>query len=153
MSDLRDLYQQTILDHTKRPRNFHEVTDANHRANGHNPLCGDKLTVYLKIRNDTVEDVGFVGAGCAISTASASMMTEAIKGKRIADIAPIFDSFHSMVTAPLSTAPSEEQLESLGKLAVFSGVREFPVRVKCATLAWHTLQAALKDAGAPVSTE
>lgn len=153
MSDLRDLYQQTILDHTKRPRNFHEVPDANHRANGHNPLCGDKLTVYLKIQNDIIQDAGFVGAGCAISTASASMMTEMIKGKKVADIAPLFENFHSMVTAPIGVEPDEQRLESLDKLAVFSGVREFPVRVKCATLAWHTLQAALKDARGPVSTE
>ncbi len=153
MSDLRDLYQQTILDHTKRPRNFHELTDANHRANGHNPLCGDKLTVYLKIHNDIIQDAGFVGAGCAISTASASMMTEMIKGKRVAEIAPLFENFHSLVTAPVDMEPDEQRLEALDKLAVFSGVREFPVRVKCATLAWHTLQAALKDVGGPVSTE
>ncbi len=153
MSDLRDLYQQTILDHTRRPRNFHDMAEANHTADGHNPLCGDKLTVYLKITNDTIEDISFVGAGCAISTASASMMTETLKGKKIAEVAPLFENFHSLVTAPMDTQADEARMEALGKLAVFSGVREFPVRVKCATLAWHTLQAALKDTHKPVSTE
>ncbi len=153
MSDLRDLYQQTILDHTKRPRNFHEVAGANYCAHGHNPLCGDKLTLYLKIENNVIRDAGFQGTGCAISTASASMMTEAIKGKTTGEIEPLFEGFHSMVTAPVNVEPGEAKLEFLGKLAVFSGVREFPMRVKCATLAWHTLMAALKDGHGAVSTE
>jgi nitrogen fixation NifU-like protein len=148
MSDLRELYQEVIFDHYKAPRNCHELADANHRAQGHNPLCGDTITVFLKIDDGVIKDATFTGNGCAISTASASLMTEALKGKKIAEVEPIFDDFHRMVTdATMAPHPG------LGKLEVLAGVREFPVRVKCATLAWHTLQAALRDQRTPVTTE
>jgi nitrogen fixation protein NifU and related proteins len=150
MSDLRDLYQEVILDHTKRPRNFHAMADATSSADGHNRLCGDKLTLYVKLENGVIRDASFQGSGCAISTASASMMTEALKGKTVPEAEKIFHDFHDVLTAPATESPS---VERLGKLAVFAGVREFPVRVKCATLPWHTLQAALKNEHAPVSTE
>ena len=148
MSDLRDLYQEVIFDHYKAPRNCHELADANHEAKGHNPLCGDTITVYLRIEEGIIRDAAFVGNGCAISTASASLMTEALKGKKVAEVEHIFADVHRRVTEA-TTAPHPE----LGKLEVLAGVREFPVRVKCATLAWHTLQAALKDERAPVTTE
>jgi nitrogen fixation NifU-like protein len=149
MSDLSDLYQEVILDHNKRPRNFHEMADASHQALGHNPLCGDRLTVYLRMDGDTVADVAFVGSGCAISKASASMMTESVKGKRRAEADTLFTMFHDLVTG----APgAEARLDELGKLRIFAGVREFPVRVKCASLAWHTLQAAMRRQD-KVSTE
>ncbi|MGC8624023.1 MAG: Fe-S cluster assembly sulfur transfer protein SufU [Phycisphaerae bacterium] len=150
MSDLRDLYQQTILDHTRKPRNRHEMPDATASADGHNPLCGDKITLYLKVKNGVIEDISFTGSGCAICTASSSMMTEALKGKTVAQGQRLFDQFHSMLTSPMDQETSFAQLD---KLAVFSGVREFPVRVKCATLPWHTLQAALKNEHHPVSTQ
>ncbi len=150
MSDLRDLYQQTILDHTRKPRNKHEMPNATSTADGHNRLCGDKIRLYLKLNAGVIEDISFTGNGCAISTASASMMTEALKGKTLADAQPLFELFHTMLTSPLDQEPD---LEALNKLAVFSGVREFPVRVKCATLPWHTLQAAIKNQDAPVTTE
>jgi nitrogen fixation NifU-like protein len=147
MSDLRDLYQEVILDHSKKPRNHRRVQGADHEAHGHNPLCGDRLTVYLKLEGDVIRDVAFEGAGCAISTASASMMTEALKGKTLDQTNALFEAFHDLVTS--ETKPSVP----LGKLEAFSGVREFPVRVKCATLAWHTLRAALESKGESVSTE
>ncbi|MDA8377286.1 MAG: SUF system NifU family Fe-S cluster assembly protein [Planctomycetia bacterium] len=150
MSDLRDLYQQTILDHTRQPRNRHEMPDATAAAHGHNPLCGDKITLYLKMNNGVIEDISFTGSGCAICTASASMMTEALKGKTIAQVQHLFNAFHTMLTGPMDQEPD---IEKLDKLAVFSGVREFPVRVKCATLPWHTLQAALKNDPHAVSTQ
>ena len=150
MSDLRDLYQQTILDHTRKPRNKHEMLDATSSADGHNPLCGDKIKLFLKISNGVIEDISFTGSGCAISTASASMMTEALKGKTLTEAQPLFERFHAMLTSPMDHEPD---IESLDKLAVFSGVREFPVRVKCATLPWHTLQAAIKNEHRAVSTE
>ena len=150
MSDLRDLYQQTILDHTRKPRNKHEMPDATSTADGHNRLCGDKIRLFLKINAGIIKDISFTGNGCAISTASASMMTEALKGKSVAEAQPLFELFHTMLTSPLDQEPD---LEALNKLAVFSGVREFPVRVKCATLPWHTLQAAIKNQDAPVTTE
>lgn len=150
MSDLRDLYQQTILDHTRKPRNKHEMPDATSTADGHNRLCGDKIRLFLKLNAGVIEDISFTGNGCAISTASASMMTEALKGKTLAEAQPLFELFHTMLTSPMDQEPD---LEALNKLAVFSGVREFPVRVKCATLPWHTLQAAIKNQDAPVSTE
>ncbi len=150
MSDLRDLYQQTILDHTRKPRNKHDMPDATASADGHNPLCGDRVKLYLKINHGVIEDISFTGNGCAISTASASMMTEALKGKTLAQAQPLFDSFHAMLTSPMGQEPD---ITSLDKLAVFSGVREFPVRVKCATLPWHTLQAAIKNEPRAVSTE
>lgn len=140
MSDLSDLYQEVILDHNRRPRNFHALSDASHRAEGYNPLCGDRLTLYLKLDGDTIEDVAFEGAGCAISKASASMMTDALKGRSIVEANALFDRFHQMVTTPPG-----EPVEDLGKLSALAGVREFPVRVKCASLAWHTLKAALNN--------
>ena len=151
MDDLRELYQSVILDHNKRPRNFREIEDAVRRADGHNPLCGDKLTVYLELDSeDRVSDVAFLGEGCAISTASASLMTEFVKGKSRDEVGAAFDRFHQLVT---SSASEEIPREGLGKLAVFSGVREYPMRVKCASLAWHTLKAALNDRGEIAKTE
>jgi nitrogen fixation NifU-like protein len=151
MDELRELYQSVILDHNKAPRNFGSIEDADRRADGHNPLCGDKLTVYLKLdADDRVTDVSFEGLGCAISTASASLMTEYVKGKRKDEIFEMFDRFHRLVT---SNGSEVEAPADLGKLAVFSGVREYPTRVKCATLSWHTLQAALADGTDVATTE
>jgi nitrogen fixation protein NifU and related proteins len=144
MSDLSELYQEVILDHNRRPRNFGVLPGATRVAHGHNPLCGDKLTVYLTLDDDRISAISFEGSGCAISKASASLMTDAVKGQPLADADALFQHFHHMVTSPVGTEIDEE---ALGKLAVFGGVREFPVRVKCASLAWHTLRAAL--AGAP----
>jgi nitrogen fixation NifU-like protein len=138
MSDLNDLYQEVILDHNKRPRNFRVLDDATHVAEGYNPLCGDRLSLYLKIEADVVADVGFQGSGCAISKASASLMTDALKGRGVAEARDLFERFHRMVTTP-----TDADVEDLGKLSALAGVREFPVRVKCASLAWHTLKAAL----------
>jgi nitrogen fixation NifU-like protein len=138
MADLRELYQEVIFDHYKRPRNFRALPGADCHAEGHNPLCGDRVTVYLKTRDGVIEDVSFEGSGCAISTASASLMTEVLKGKPLAEVERLFAGFHAMVT---DAAPGT--YAELGKLEVLSGVREFPARVKCATLAWHTLNAAL----------
>lgn len=149
MSDLRELYQQVILDHNKKPRNYRELEGANRQADGYNPLCGDKVHVYLHVANDVIQDISFQGSGCAISKASASMMTERLKGKTLAEAEAIFTTFHELVTGVAANPEAPE----LGKLAVFSGVREFPARVKCATLAWHTLQAALAGEDKPVSTE
>lgn len=148
MSDLRDLYQEVIFDHYKKPRNYHALAGANHVAHGHNRLCGDQLTVYLHVEGDVIKEVSFEGTGCAISTASASLMTDALTGKSLAEAESLFEAFHHLVTHD-----DAEPDEALGKLEVLAGVREFPARVKCATLAWHTLQAALKDRAAPVSTE
>lgn len=138
MSDLRDLYQEVILDHNRRPRNFHAIPDASQTAEGYNPLCGDRLTLYMKISGDVITDLSFEGAGCAISKASASMMTDAIKGRTISEANDLFDRFHRMVTTP-----PDQAVEDMGKLSSLAGVREFPVRVKCASLAWHTLKAAM----------
>src|SRR5690348_15610747 len=138
MSDLRELYQEVILDHHKKPRNFRKLEGAQH-VEGYNPLCGDKVTVYVQLEGDLVRDVSFQGSGCAISTASASMMTEILKGKTRAQAEALFQSFHNLLTGK----PQSSDGADLGKLEVFSGVREFPVRVKCATLAWHTFHAAL----------
>jgi len=151
MSELRELYQTVILDHNKKPRNFRVPDAPNREAKGHNPLCGDKITVYLLVDEaGRIADVGFQGDGCAISTASASMMTEAVKGQPVDDANALFDAFHDVVTGD----PIEEpDLDGIGKLAVFSGVREFPMRVKCATLAWHTLRAAIDDADDVAKTE
>lgn len=149
MSDLRELYQQVIIDHGRRPRNFAVTTTANHIKDGHNPLCGDKLTLYLTTHNGVVESVTFQGAGCAISMASASLMTEAIKGKTIIEAEALFANFHGLLMQ--TTLP--QQNDSLGKLTVLAGVAEFPARVKCATLAWHTMLAALQQNPAPISTE
>lgn len=149
MSELNDLYQQVILDHNKNPRNFREISNANRRADGHNPLCGDELKVFLELEDDKVRDVSFVGSGCAISKASASMMTQMVKGKSLAEAEMMFDEFHRMVLGELD---EESEENSLGKLKIFAGVREFPARVKCASLSWHTLHAALNNEEA-VSTE
>jgi nitrogen fixation protein NifU and related proteins len=150
MGELRDLYQEVILDHSKRPRNFGELAGANRRAEGYNPLCGDRETVFVRLEDDVLKDVGFRGAGCAISTASASMMTDSVKGKTRAEAEALFERFHELITGRDGTANASPDL---GKLAVFSGVREFPVRVKCATLPWHTLRAALAGEDKTVSTE
>ena len=144
---LRDLYQEIIIDHGKQPRNFGKLEEANHCQVGHNPLCGDKLVVYVLEKNKVIEEVRFVGEGCAISVASASLMTECVKGKSMQEMEKLFSGFYHLVTE------GKETEENLGKLAVFSGVAEFPVRVKCATLAWHTLKAALADDASTVSTE
>ena len=149
MSELSELYQQVILDHNKKPRNFRKLEAANHKAEGYNPLCGDQLTVYLHLENDTVKDISFEGSGCAISKAAASMMTQAVKGKTKQEADRLFSEFHKMVTGELDEKSTQNQL---GNLEIFSGVREFPVRVKCATLAWHTMQAAMNNK-AMVSTE
>jgi nitrogen fixation NifU-like protein len=150
MSDLRELYQELIIDHSKRPRNFRALEGASRKSEGYNPLCGDKITVFLELENDRVKNVGFQGSGCAISTASASVMTESVKGKTLADAEMLFDVFHQLVTGK---PPAAGKTPELGKLAAFSGVSEFPARVKCATLAWHTLHAALQGEGETVSTE
>jgi nitrogen fixation NifU-like protein len=152
MSDLRELYQQVILDHQKKPRNFRPIDGASSRVEGYNPLCGDRVTVYLKLEDGLVKDISFQGSGCAISTASASMMTESLKGKTLAQAEALFKAFHELVTGPPDQEAGDEAA-ALGKLAVFSGVREFPVRVKCATLPWHTFQAALEGQEKTVSTE
>ena len=150
MSQLTDLYQEVILDHNKSPRNFGALQDANHSALGHNPLCGDQLTVYARVEDGIIRDVSFIGKGCAISKASASLMTEALKGKSEGDAEILFVKFHDLLTGPPDVKADGK---GLGKLAVFSGVREFPVRVKCATLAWHTLKQALAGKGSVASTE
>jgi nitrogen fixation NifU-like protein len=142
-----DLYQETILDHSKRPRNHHEMADANRCADGYNPLCGDRLKLYLKVENDVVKEASFEGAGCAISTASASLMTESLKGKTREEALRLIDKFHTLLTT--DTPASKD----LGKLVVFCGVRDYPARVKCATLAWHTLKSALNGTGEVATTE
>ena len=149
MNDLRDLYQEVIVDHGRRPRNFRKIDNANYSAEGYNPLCGDQLTLYLKTDDQgVVTDASFDGHGCAISTASASMMTEALPGKNLAQVEALFETFHNMITEDNA---AEDQ--ALGKLRVLAGVKDYPTRVQCATLAWHTLRAALKDQDHPVSTE
>ena len=145
--DLKELYQQVILDHNKNPRNFHKLENANRMAQGHNPLCGDQLTIYLLMDGDIIKDISFQGSGCAISKASASIMTASLKGRTKAEVKDLFDKVHDMVTT--GKANSEE----LGKLAVFAGVHDFPARVKCAILAWHAVLAALEGKAEPVSTE
>ena len=151
MDELRDLYQATILDHNKKPRNFRVIEEADRKAEGHNPLCGDQLTLYLTMDAEgRVADVAFQGNGCAISTASASLMTELIKGRSPSEIEEQFESFHELVTSPVDRPVD---LAEMGKLAVFSGVREYPMRVKCATLAWHTLREAMSNTGGTVKTE
>ena len=150
MDDLRDLYQATILGHNKKPRNFRVIEHASHEADGHNPLCGDQLTLYAKVSEDGhLEDVSFQGSGCAISKASASLMTDHVKGKTLDEIDADFERFHELVTSSPSESPDTDDL---GKLAVFAGVREYPMRVKCATLAWHALKSAL-EGGATAKTE
>ena len=150
MSDMRELYQEVILDHHKKPRNFGKLDGTNRHAEGYNPLCGDRITVYIALDGDVIRDVRFEGSGCAICTASASVMTVEIKGKTVADAEALFGKFHDLVAGD----PSEKaSTEGLGKLAVFFGIREFPVRVKCATLAWHTFQAALGNHEDAITTE
>ncbi len=146
--DLRDLYQEVIFDHNRNPRNFRVIADADRKVEGFNPLCGDRLTLYLKLDGDKITDASFQGSGCAISTASVSLMTEIIKYKTITEAEALFKTFHEMTTGK----DEQIQLEAVGKLAVLAGVREYPARVKCATLAWHTLDAALKNQQQPVST-
>ena len=148
MSDLTDLYQDVILDHTKRPRNCYVMDCANRSADGHNPLCGDTVKVYLRIDDGIIREISFQGEGCAICTASTSLMTEAVKGKSVTEVREIFEGFHHMLTGVAA-----EQGVELGKLQVFEGVREYPVRVKCATLAWHTLNAAMDGDDEKVTTE
>jgi nitrogen fixation protein NifU and related proteins len=140
MSELNELYQQVILDHNKKPRNFRKLENANHTAEGYNPLCGDHLTIYVNVAGDEVQEIAFEGSGCAISKAAASMMTQAVKGKSRAQAEELFKEFHSMVTGELDEEMEENKL---GNLKIFAGVRDFPVRVKCATLPWHTMHAAL----------
>jgi nitrogen fixation protein NifU and related proteins len=147
--DLRDLYQEVIFDHNRNPRNFRVMADADRKVEGFNPLCGDRLTLYLKMDGDRITDASFQGSGCAISTASVSLMTEIIKDKTQTEAEALFKVFHEMTTGK----DEQIQLETVGKLAVLAGVREYPARVKCATLAWHTLDAALKNQQQAVSTE
>lgn len=147
MSDLSELYQELILDHNRRPKNFGVLEAPDRLAHGHNPLCGDRWTVALRVRDGAIADVRFTGAGCAISKASASLMTEAVRGRTIEDALRLFDRFQDILTTPIADAVADGDV---GKLSVFSGVREFPMRVKCATLAWHTLKAALLQDDAPV---
>lgn len=149
MTDLRELYQQVILDHNKNPRNFREIANASSRVEGYNPLCGDHYTVFLQVDGDTIRDVSFLGNGCAISKASASVMSSTVKGKSKEDATRLFDSFHKLVTGDTSGLDAAD----LGRLAAFSGVSEFPARVKCATLAWHTLRTALDGEKDTVTTE
>ena len=147
MSDLNELYQEVILDHNRRPRNYRRLEAASHHAEGYNPLCGDRVTVFVQIDGGRISDVAFEGSGCAISKASASLMTDRVKGGTVAEARDLFERFHRMVTTP-----PDQEVEELGKLSALAGVREFPVRVKCASLAWHTLKAAM-DQEDKVSTE
>lgn len=151
MSGLNELYQEVILDHYKNPRNYGKLEGANKTAEGYNPLCGDQVTLYVQLKGDVIQDIHFEGSGCAISRACASMMTTALKGKTVAEAEALFKGFHHLVTGKEGD-PAGGSAE-LGKLTVFSGVREFPVRVKCATLAWHTLRSALEEKGGTISTE
>ncbi len=154
MSDLRELYQSVILDHNKRPRNFRALDDADRVADGHNPICGDKLTLYLKLGDGgRIDDAAFQGSGCAISTASASLLTEYVKGKTPDEVEAGFELFHGVVAGGPEGEISAASTEKLGKLAVFSGVREFPMRVKCATLSWHTLRSAMNADDSVARTE
>ncbi len=148
MPDLKALYQQVIIDNSQHPHNFCELISPSHTNEGYNPLCGDKITVYLKEKDGCILDIGFQGSGCAISTASASLMTDAVKGETIAEVLELFDEFQKLLTTGKTRNP-----EKLGKLAVLAGVAEFPMRVKCATLAWHTLKAALTNKSTIISTE
>jgi nitrogen fixation NifU-like protein len=148
MSDLTDLYQEVILDHNRRPHNFRAIAEPTRRQEGYNPLCGDRLTLYVKLDGNVISDVSFQGTGCAISKASASLMTDALKGKTVDEARTMFERFHEMITSSTETPPAD-----LGKLAVLAGVREFPTRVKCASLAWHTLKAAVAGEDGAVSTE
>ena len=150
MGELADLYQEVILEHSKAPRNYRKPASANRHAEGYNPLCGDRCSVFLDVEGGAIKDIGFQGSGCAISRASASMMTQILKGKTKAEAAKLFEEFHNLVTGD---AEAMKNAQELGKLAVFAGVSKFPARVKCATLAWHTLQSALEGHDETVSTE
>ncbi len=150
MDDLRELYQEIILDHNKNPKNFGDLPEANHQAEGYNPLCGDRVNLYLKLENDKIQDVRFKGSGCAISKAAASVMTTEIKGKTVDEAKQLFKKFQKVITGEVD---ADAHSAELGKLVVFAGVRQFPVRVKCAALAWHTLLAAFEDERKTVSTE
>ena len=150
---LKDLYQEVILDHNRTPQNFRRIDAADRQAEGYNPLCGDKVTIYLVLDGDTIADVSFEGSGCAISKASASMMTETLKGKTLEQVTTLFEVFHKLITGKPGEGESGNGGSELGKLIVFSGVRQFPVRVKCATLAWHTLRAALENSHETTTTE
>jgi nitrogen fixation NifU-like protein len=150
MPELRELYQEMVLDHGRRPRNFRVMADADRSAEGHNPLCGDRVTLYLRLGHDRIDEISFQGRGCAISMASASMLTETLAGKSLAEVQRIVTAFHALLTAPRA---AQEAPVELGKLAALSGVRSFPVRVKCATLPWHALKAALERAPLPATTE
>ncbi|MHC4972091.1 MAG: Fe-S cluster assembly sulfur transfer protein SufU [Planctomycetota bacterium] len=152
MFDLRELYQQVILDHNKKPRNHHAL-DTKLKAEGHNPLCGDKVTIYIHVADDRITDVSFEGEGCAISTASASLMTQSLKGKTVEEADKLIHEFQEMVTGAPEAPEAPDRTERMGKLAVFQGVCEFPMRVKCATLAWHTFRAALDDTNETATTE
>lgn len=151
MSDLRELYQEVIVDHNRNPRNFRENAAANRKVEGFNPLCGDRLTLFIQLDDGVIQDISFVGSGCAISMASASLMTEALKGRTEQEARAVFSGFHGLVTRDQAAVPAGAP--DLGKLTIFAGVREFPTRVKCATLAWHTLQAALESEAKTVTTE
>ena len=151
MSELDELYQEVILDHNKSPRNFREIVDANRRSEGYNPLCGDHVTVFVNLADGVIRDISFKGSGCAISKASASMMTTELKGKSEAEVERVFDTVHKMLTGEMGV--EESDLERLGKLKILSGVCRFPARVKCASLAWHTMNAALKGSDKVASTE
>lgn len=153
MSALRELYQEVILDHGKAPRNFGKLPAATGESHGHNPLCGDTIAIYLRVRNGLVEDIRFEGRGCAISMASASMMTEILKGKTLAEVKTMFERFHGLVTSGHAACEGGFETVDLDKLVVLAGVREFPMRVKCATLAWHTMKAALEGEHEEISTE
>jgi len=150
MAGLEDLYQQLILDHSRHPRNVGELPGATHQAEGYNPLCGDKVKLYLQVEGDRVQEARFQGSGCAISTASASLLTEAVRGRTLGEVEDLFHKFHRLVTGE---GLGEEERRALGKLVVLEGVSQFPIRVKCATLAWHTLRAALERSAEVVSTE
>jgi nitrogen fixation NifU-like protein len=150
MDELRELYQEMILDHYKSPRNRRRIDAANHHAEGYNPLCGDRVTIYLLLKDNTIQDISFEGSGCAICTASSSLMTEVLNGKTLDEAGDYFGTFHDLVTADPTVDPD---FEGLGKLAIFAGVREYPIRVKCATLPWHTFHAALEDESETVTTE
>lgn len=150
MSELSDLYQEVILDHNKSPRNFRKCEECNHNAEGYNPLCGDHIFVYINLQDDVIKDITFQGSGCAISKSSASLMTSILKGKTKEQAEELFGKFHDVVTSRIG---EEQDLESLGKLAVFAGVRDYPARVKCASLAWHTMLNALKEESSKISTE
>jgi len=151
MFDMKDLYQEVIVDHNRSPRNFGKMENPDRVAEGFNPLCGDRLNLYLKLDDDKITDLSFDGSGCAISVASASLMTDALKGKSVADAEKVFNEFHHMVTYDKPNDP--EEIEHLGKLAALLGVKDYPARVKCATLCWHTLHSALEGETTPVSTE